>query len=470
MDPAAQRLLDSVNWTSLHHAYGEATDVPNNLRALLSPNESDRSDAYEDLYSNIFHQATRYEATAYAVPYLLKILESPATPARASVINYLVDLALGIPSMFLPQGVDIAAWRQRAGKICTPGYETEFYAEQDELLSQARDENQQKMCEYVRRVGLERQRRNAKYELATYDAVCVGVPLFQKLLEEEDAEVRAFAAYALAWFPGEGAGGRNRSSAVALQRVLDREGEDIMVLASAIIALGLLNGCWKDSGAVSEGIDDLICRLHEYGGRTRPSLVRFAAAVSSVRLLNYRPEDVSVLAYVLADRSSIPKSDTQKSDDLTFPFHEGDLFQYSGNVLKTLNLEEYPRVMSTLLDAFPRSRRVEAFELAEVVLELTFGPRPEDEDGRPVESLNEIQRKTITTLAGLEMKYWRGAILGNILEEWNIPGGRRDECRKYIGLPVSSTAERSDEGSDEGSDEWSDECSDEGPDGVSYEE
>ncbi|CAI7642420.1 unnamed protein product [Penicillium manginii] len=444
MDPAAQRLLDSVNWASLHHAYGEATDVPDNLRALLSPKTSDRSNAYEALSSNIFHQATRYEATAYAVPYLLKILENPATPARASVINYLVDLALGIPSTFLPHGVNIIAWRQWTEKIYAPGYEAEYYAEHD------KDENQRKMREYVRHVGLERQRRYAKHELAAYDAVCAGVPLFQKLLEEEeDVEIRAFAAYALAWFPGEGAGGRNRSSAGALQRVLDREGEDILVLSSAIIALGLLNGCWKDADGVSDGMGNLISRLREYGASTRPSLVRFAAAVSAVRLLHHRPEDVSVLACILADRSFVPKSDSQKSNDLGFPFHEGDLFQYSGKAMNTLNLGDYPGVMSTLLDAFPRLGRVEAFELAEVELELAFGPRPEDEDGRQVESLNEIQRRTVTALAELAMKYWRGAVLGDILEEWNIPGGSRDECRKYMGLPVGDTGEGSDGESDE---------------------
>jgi hypothetical protein len=110
MDPTAQRFLDSINWTSLHHAYGEATDVPDNLRALLSPNKLDCSDAYEALYLNIFYQGTCYKATAYAVPYLLRILESLAIPARASMINYLVNLALGIPSTFLPQVVDIITW------------------------------------------------------------------------------------------------------------------------------------------------------------------------------------------------------------------------------------------------------------------------------------------------------------------------------------------------------------------------
>lgn len=449
MDPAAQHLLDSVNWASLQHAYGEATDVPDNLRALLSPNKSDRLDAYQALYSNIFHQATRYEATAYAVPYLLKILENPATPGRASVIDYLVDLALGVPPNFLPEGVDIVAWRQRAGKIYAPGYEAEFNTKQDELVSQATNEVERELREHFRLVELEQLRSEVIYELVTYDAVCGGVPLFQKLLDDEDVGVKAFAAYALAWFPGDGAGGRNRSSAAALQRVLDREGEDIMVLASAIIALGLLNGCWKDAGVASEAIDDLISRLREYGASTRPSLVRFAAAVSLVRLLNHRPEDVSVLACVLVDRSFNSKGDAQKSTDLWFPFHEGDLFQYSGKVLNTLDLGQYPEVLSTLLDALPHTGRVEAFELAEVLLEQAFGPRTEDKDGRPVEYLNEIQRRTVTALAELSMKYWQGATLGNILAEWNIPGGSRDECRVYIGLPLGGTGEGSDKRSDE---------------------
>jgi hypothetical protein len=44
-------------------------------------------------------------------------------------------------------------------------------------------------------------------------------------------------------------------------------------------------------------------------------------------------------------------------------------------------------------------------------------------------------------------------ILGDILKEWYILGGRCDECRKYIRLLVGSRGKGSDEGPDECSNE-----------------
>jgi hypothetical protein len=54
------------------------------------------------------------------------------------------------------------------------------------------------VCKYVYYVRLEQQRRDAKYKLAIYNAIYMGVLLFQKCLEDEDVEVRAFAVYILA--------------------------------------------------------------------------------------------------------------------------------------------------------------------------------------------------------------------------------------------------------------------------------
>jgi hypothetical protein len=59
-------------------------------------------------------------------------------------------------------------------------------------------------------------------------------------------------------------------------------------------------------------------------------------------------------------------------------------------VLNTLNLEEYPRVINTLLDTLPCLGRVEAFKLIEVILELAFSPRPKDEDRQLVKSLGRV--------------------------------------------------------------------------------
>ncbi|PKY01569.1 hypothetical protein P168DRAFT_284323 [Aspergillus campestris IBT 28561] len=87
---------------------------PNQLRALQSPDKQARTDAYNQLYSNIYHQSDRYEATAHAVPYILNILSNPAAPDRPRLLCLLLDLALGIPAEVLPLGV-------RLGGTCAGG-------------------------------------------------------------------------------------------------------------------------------------------------------------------------------------------------------------------------------------------------------------------------------------------------------------------------------------------------------------
>jgi hypothetical protein len=62
--------LDDVDWAGLRHAYGPAGDTPGLLRALVSESPAKREHAVHELYGNIFHQGSRYEATAHAVPFL----------------------------------------------------------------------------------------------------------------------------------------------------------------------------------------------------------------------------------------------------------------------------------------------------------------------------------------------------------------------------------------------------------------
>ena len=56
--------LDAVDWTALEHAYGEATDVPDILRALASRDERVRDQAFREAYGTIYHQGTRYSSTS----------------------------------------------------------------------------------------------------------------------------------------------------------------------------------------------------------------------------------------------------------------------------------------------------------------------------------------------------------------------------------------------------------------------
>ncbi|MEM7164542.1 MAG: hypothetical protein AAF581_03720 [Planctomycetota bacterium] len=68
--------LSDIDWNSLEHAYGEASDVPDLLRALAEGDDDERSKALYELFGNIIHQGTVYPATVAAIPFLSSILES----------------------------------------------------------------------------------------------------------------------------------------------------------------------------------------------------------------------------------------------------------------------------------------------------------------------------------------------------------------------------------------------------------
>ncbi|KAM3097241.1 hypothetical protein ACKFKF_20625 [Phormidesmis sp. 146-12] len=69
------KTLNSVRWNKLEHAYGKANDVPQLIRDLTSSSATVREQALWALYGNLWHQGTVFEATAYAVPFLIELLE-----------------------------------------------------------------------------------------------------------------------------------------------------------------------------------------------------------------------------------------------------------------------------------------------------------------------------------------------------------------------------------------------------------
>ncbi|WP_212826329.1 hypothetical protein [Catellatospora sp. TT07R-123] len=82
-------------WQRLHHAYGPAADVPERLRALLSPDPARRGEARRHLWASICHQGTRWQASQAAVPFLVALVDDPATPDRAGVLALLTAVAIG---------------------------------------------------------------------------------------------------------------------------------------------------------------------------------------------------------------------------------------------------------------------------------------------------------------------------------------------------------------------------------------
>jgi hypothetical protein len=135
---AALDELDRVNWGDLDFAYtgdgraDESADLAFDVKAALrATGEVDWYPGTHALYSNIFHQRTVYEATAYAVPFLAAVAAGPqiAEGLRIQLVIMLTDIAMsssietadgGMAGAF---GDDVAERIRAALLACAPMYD-----------------------------------------------------------------------------------------------------------------------------------------------------------------------------------------------------------------------------------------------------------------------------------------------------------------------------------------------------------
>lgn len=87
--------LNKINWSQLHQAYGDASNVPILIRKFLSQDEGERDEAEQDLFNCICHQGTIWEATSYAIPFLWELIKSPETPDKLKIIFLLASFGIG---------------------------------------------------------------------------------------------------------------------------------------------------------------------------------------------------------------------------------------------------------------------------------------------------------------------------------------------------------------------------------------
>ncbi|MEU7742433.1 HEAT repeat domain-containing protein [Nonomuraea sp. NPDC049158] len=268
--------LDTIDWADLTHAYGRAKDVPDQIRALRSPDPGIRDKALHSLYGNIFHQGTRYEASAHAVPFLLELLADPETPDRPAVLHLLTQLAIGYGEQLLPSGYPLDDHRATAagGDLLLAAGKQFTDDEDDEDEDDEEDEDDDwgedvALFQYLQTLEpAEEERLFAYFALMAYDAVGAGLPLFRDLLADADAPVRAAAAYALAWYPEERAAGLPP----LLRAAAD---EHPAVAATALVAIGLL-GSFSTAPETATALDAALDDPRD--------VVRWGAAVAQARL------------------------------------------------------------------------------------------------------------------------------------------------------------------------------------------
>jgi hypothetical protein len=89
--------LDEVDWAALGGAYGDPSELPAQLRALVDPSRRVRDDACNGLIQTVNHQSTLYECAPAAVPFLVEIVTSAGSvdhDLRAVTADLLASLLM----------------------------------------------------------------------------------------------------------------------------------------------------------------------------------------------------------------------------------------------------------------------------------------------------------------------------------------------------------------------------------------
>lgn len=81
--------LDDIPWTELPTAYGSGEEVPIWLRQLVSNEKQVRQMAIRRLGHSLEHQGGINPATAYAVPYLIALLQEPTIQEKYEILGWL---------------------------------------------------------------------------------------------------------------------------------------------------------------------------------------------------------------------------------------------------------------------------------------------------------------------------------------------------------------------------------------------
>jgi hypothetical protein len=280
--------LDEIPWKALQHAYGSAEDVPGLLRALRDPAfiaaDSDEEPLWY-LYGNIWHQGTVYEATSYAVPFLIDIAADASTPDRAGVLNLLGEIANG----------------------------SSYCAAHESMHNEAGAEQ-----EYE-----QRKNRELEWVRAAHAAVAKGFDTFVELTKDPAKEVQIAAAYVLSRLPE-----RSQQTGKVLRAMLENE-TGRSQRAGLIILLG-------DTGDRSvENCSTLANLLND-----ADSLYRMASALSLAKL---KPAEVpSGLSACVAE---LLLDDGLEESVCNENFH--DVIDYD-ELSMSLNDQDRKRVVSSL--------------------------------------------------------------------------------------------------------------------------
>jgi len=305
--------LDAIPWSTLSHAYGEASDVPGLIRDLASPKKAIREAATWKLTSNVYHQGTVYSATAFIVPFFLEMLEAEQVKGKTWLLHFLNTIAHG--SSYLDVHV-------RDEEEC------DF------------PEFQQKLAEQL------------SWVQAAKDAVSSGYATYLRLLVGKRAKIRAYAAWVLA-----NCQPYAEQVIPVLQDCLTREKKQL-VCASILLSLGHLMPATDETHM-------FFMRL--LGEQTKPLLKITTAMAYAFSMKEATPAEV---VQILLEGYQQPRALREKFRQL--PFADVDMEASISKAFRAIGFSIAPMVVPTLTNALKRSTSWSGLVLVDNLLFLAL--------------------------------------------------------------------------------------------------
>jgi hypothetical protein len=386
--------LDDIDWANLEHAYGEASDVPKLIRSLASKDEEERRNALWELYGNIFHQGTRYQATVYTIPFIFELIRDPNVPDKASLIKFTVDLALGYPEAFLPKGPNVEDWAIDAEQL------------KEESESEDLDDFDADWLKHIDAF------------INSYKAVLKEVETYYNFLDNNNPEIKIMAIFGVAWFREKAS-----ESIPKLRSLLGKEKDEI-ILANLLISLSMLDAY------VEERNDE--AKLRNYFTKHNSLIVKISAAIALVNILN-EEVDIAPIDYIL---QQLPVIIDMNMSPFEFPWNDGELLGFISEVIKFCAVQFPEKVVPDLSNLLSKLTGVQALNVIYSLLWIVFPDLPE-QDIWTLKQLNKYQKMVLRILAKND-KLWidedlETADLSTLLGEYKLPNNQKD-LRKFLEL------------------------------------
>ena len=374
--------LDKIDWKKLEHAYGEASDVPQLIRNLASKDINLRDQALYELYGNIFHQGTRYQATPYAIPFIFELIRQPETPDKVDLIKFSVDLALGYPEAYLPKGPNVEDWVIDAEQLREEA-ESEDIGDIDE--------------DWLKHIDS---------FIDSYKATLKEISTYYACLESKDLDIKIMAIFAIAWFREES------KTSINKMRTIIKSASDDKIIANSLISLSMLDSYLEDKS------DEQLFR--KYLAESNSILVKICAAIALVNILEEDIDPVPI-DYILKE---IPTIIDLNLSPYEFPWNDGELLGYISEVIKFCAVQAPEKVVPDLSKVVAKLKGIKALNVIYSLLWIVFPEQPE-QGSWTLKLLNKFQKMVLKALTQ-NSELWKEenvetTDLIELLKEYRLP-------------------------------------------------